>query len=504
MDKRSGAVTIQSAERGRVSRAKARDNARWRKEDPQHAEALKLVTELICIDEGPKTAPKIARSLIAMDFLDEVELGIPGTKHMTRGAKEYLNAATVRSYPRIEAETVPLWATRTVQAGVHMETSVEREVLLPGGKPARIEYIVRHGRHQRHVDNRITHRRVTAARALHVAQLDEDGVESPPKNSVNKLRESFAKLDADGSGHLSLGEIISASSLVGLRFKADELQQQLLAGDNDGDGTFELHELDAILRKDRVLESLAVERSNRPLIFDVLPIVARTFDAHSVVESCLQAAAERDRAIIADQRKMRVAASRSLTDRTDMHTVKQTAQRDANKPTRKPRPRHVSEPPPSPKVLIAKRKAAQSTAELAEIVESFEERIREQAETTEDVKELAEFQQLATEINDVCAAANKQREKVSAALSFSGKMPARHHQLSRGLLRSKSSAFERPRRPHHLTPLGTDTGGKGMPPTTHLLQQRERQEQGLPISVSQPVLRRNRLEGVDQSWYRNR
>ena len=89
---------------------------------------------------------------------------------------------------------------------------------------------------------------------------------------MEHLRSCFAKLDGSGRGHLSIREIASATSLVGLRFNERELHQDLLTQDADGDGTFELHELDTVLRRNQRLQrSDLVSHTDQPFIFDVLP-----------------------------------------------------------------------------------------------------------------------------------------------------------------------------------------------------------------------------------------
>lgn len=490
--KKKSVVIIQSRERGRVARKRMREEAEFRKEDPQHRSALAIVTAMLKINEGPKNAPRIADSWLSLDFVDDFDLGIPGKKHMSRGIKEYLHSSMTRKVPTVLKVTVPLWATHTTAAGSSMETTVEREVMLLNDRVARMEYTVRHG--QTTSDDRICRRKVTAAQ--HWSKTgDADGADNPdrPKNA---LRESFAKLDSDGSGHLSINEIMNASSLLGLRFKDGELQEQLLVGDNDGDGTFELHELDAIIKKDEVLDSIGMEQFNRPLIFEVLPLVARTFDAHSMVEACLHEATVRDRNIIAEQRRARVAATRDLTQTKDMLALRQVAKREERPPKAKKKPKRRQLAPvadPSPAALAAQRAVTQSTLELASIVESFEERLKERAESVDaynvDVKELAAYESASTSLDEVCGACNQQRARLASIppMPRDNRRSVTFQEKQSPLRRTKSSAFMPPRRPHALPPLHEGGRSAGALHLRRDVPLRERS--GIPASASVPVIK---------------
>ena len=317
------AVVIQRHERKHVRHQRARE---WRTKDPMHQAAIALVKQMLKEPEGPKSAGKVARGFFSLDIVDEFDLGIPHEKYVTRGIHEYLYLARLRAPRIIIKEIVPLWATQTTHTGSHAETNVETEVLFPGDKPVRIEYTVRHGR--RSNDDRICRRRTTN---IHLPQTEDaaEGDEVTTLSPRKALRQSFAKLDADGSGHLSISEIVSASSLLGLSFNAGELQKQLLSEDNDGDGTFELHELDDMLKKDEQLERTGIERFDRPVIFEMLPLIARSFDAHSTVEDVMHKAAERERAMAEEDRQTRIATTRGLArswiSSPDMLAVKTTA-----------------------------------------------------------------------------------------------------------------------------------------------------------------------------------
>jgi len=324
-----------------------------------------------------------------------------------------------------------------------------------------MEYTVRHG--QLASQDRICHRRTTAINDKDdgdqpAGSQSEQGATRGKKKKAHSLRDSFAKLDADGTGNLSLSEIISAASLVGLRFDEADLSQQLLAGDRDGDGTFELHELDEVLREDQKLESIGIERYNRPLLFDVLPLVARSFDAHATVEAVLNSANERDRAMATEGRRARMATTRELTKSANMAAVKRAA-KQADTTRRKSRRRRDEAELPE-HVQAARRAASQSTIELAELVDRFEARVdyatSEAAEKAGDATaaELENFDGMAAALDDACVACNSQRSRLApTALKTLGVRPARHHDLI-GLTRSRSKpAFEHARRPTRLPPL---------------------------------------------------
>ena len=310
------ALVIQRVERGRIARKVV--NAR---EGALHARAYHLIAELLAVQEGPSSAPRIAHHYLCNDFVDEVEMS--NFKGAVRGVREYLQTAMVRKPPMVKEVRVPLWVVRSsIGKTGKVETTLEREVrYAQHDGDVRVEYKVRHGA-QPSLD-RICWRR-TAQRQPALAGPDLEDVQSP-RPASSHLFESFSKLDVDGSGHLSIAEIVSASNLVGLSFDRNELTRQLLMADHDRDGTFELHELRAILKKDRALERSGIENHERPIIFDVLPLVARSFDAHQAVDNCIKAAVAREEKNARSMRRAREAAARRALQKPGMLAVKQAA-----------------------------------------------------------------------------------------------------------------------------------------------------------------------------------
>lgn len=117
--------------------------------------------------------------------------------------------------------------------------------------------------------------------------------------SLDSLRRSFAVLDVDGSGGLSLRELRQAMHSCNMHrlrehLNEAELKDQLKGLSFDVHGGFHLTNLEKVLEQDAVLNASGIEYE-RPLLFDVLPLVSRTFDAHRTVETCLREQAELDR-----------------------------------------------------------------------------------------------------------------------------------------------------------------------------------------------------------------
>ena len=96
--------------------------------------------------------------------------------------------------------------------------------------------------------------------------------------------------------------------LVCPNFKKANVREQLVGIQTDKLGGFGLAELDTVLRRDRTMQDEGVEYE-RPLLLDVLPLVAKTYDAHKTVQSCIAVAKERDAKIVrehhAAMRKLR-------------------------------------------------------------------------------------------------------------------------------------------------------------------------------------------------------
>ena len=111
-----------------------------------------------------------------------------------------------------------------------------------------------------------------------------------------ELREALKKLDPDGSGAISVQLVHEAMQCIGIKFSLKELTEELLADDTDGDGNLELHEVEGFLQHDAELERAGLSELVNPwsigrsLALDALPMAARAFSAHCVVQEVMQIA----------------------------------------------------------------------------------------------------------------------------------------------------------------------------------------------------------------------
>ena len=108
-----------------------------------------------------------------------------------------------------------------------------------------------------------------------------------------ELHRSLSNLDPEGNGNISVTLVHEAMKLIGLKYSVNSLSNELLANDSDGDGIFELHELDKFLDKQEALQRAGVEGviepwgMGRSLALDALPLAARAYDAHAVVQEAI-------------------------------------------------------------------------------------------------------------------------------------------------------------------------------------------------------------------------
>ena len=92
----------------------------------------------------------------------------------------------------------------------------------------------------------------------------------PPPPPPPRSSQSFAVLDRDHSGHLSLREIRDALELVGMQASSDDMLRDLYGLHTDGCGGFDLSQLSSVLRRDeRMQEEEIGYEYLRPLMFDV-------------------------------------------------------------------------------------------------------------------------------------------------------------------------------------------------------------------------------------------
>ena len=252
---------------------------------PEEATAIELVERFLKMEgDFDQRIQAAAAEFMTPDFVDELKMH--GQKTTTKGIAGYLAKAGTKQHPRItEIFMKPLVVGIQSSEHAHVVT-VMCEVLLGEALNMKMtfEVLIRIADGQAHVSRRLAE------------DLGWDATMSTAKADAHSgLHSSFAALDS--SGHLSIDGIVNASKLVGLRFKKEQLARELLleeAMHHSSEGAFELSEFRAVVKQQRVLAEAGIEPFDRPFVFDVLPLVARTFEAHSTVEQCLREARERD------------------------------------------------------------------------------------------------------------------------------------------------------------------------------------------------------------------
>ena len=329
-------IKLQARTRGNQDRKRQR-MTRFQKQAKGCVESY-----LRCLAQGDMAA---LRSLVTSDL--EVTADLPSFKHTCQGITEFLAHPTMnKPPPKVSKTHMELTAVPRKQrdgesqasavAASYTEITLAREVTM-GMTDLRQEFTVRkvdlsegpskrkaashdEGDAKKAARSFVREQETTAPFVCAVVNRSikrgqqpgsagepgSDGVERGRRDSedaphfrVLGLRESFATLDSDHSGHLSLGEISSAMSLVGIELPNRIIRRQLNGIHTDSHGGFELTELDSVLRRDKEMQDEGIDYE-RPLIFDVLPLVAKTYDAHKTVTSSLSVAMERDARITAD------------------------------------------------------------------------------------------------------------------------------------------------------------------------------------------------------------
>lgn len=471
------AINLQRYYRGREGRKIAAEKGWYRDEQRKYDAALAVVQYLLSKPEGPATAPAIADKILSEDFVDTIDLG-PGRRETRKGAKDFLSNAMMNpEAPQPESVLVALWATGSKYVGDHEVTRVEREVLLHG-QHLRVEYTVRH----RVGGHRICNRRTTLVDKLEDKSLEDDDEYAPnvPVVRPPTLREGLAKLDEDGSGSLSVDEIVSATSLVGLHLEPEELQQQLAVGT----GVFRIHELDTVLNKDKRLQKIGLSPSTRPLLFEVLPLVATTYDAHKTVSACISRAKEREEELAREAREL---VSAALRPSAAMAEVRRAA-RDISSDERR---RGIE----LPKAVDQMNSAVQrSASKLAHLIDEFEllasvEGASATVNTMYEALDAAciEWSQQRKKLKPIMHAATRQ------AIAFSkGYSPSSERQLGQRLRK----AHERPpnRSRVRLPPVITSHGSMPNTAAGDIQGDDDRRprasRQRLPKSRSEPVVRK--------------
>ena len=287
---------------------------------PEEATAIELVERFLKMegdfDQRIQTA---AAELMTTDFMDELKMH--GQKTTTKGIAGYLAKAGTKQHPRItEIYMKPLVVGIQSSEHAHVIT-VMCEVLLGEALNMKMtfEVLIRIADGQAHVSRRLAE------------DLGWEATAPTAKADAHSgLQSSFAALDVDSSGHLSIDGIVNASKLVGLRFKKEQLARELLleeATHHSSEGAFELSNFRAVVKQQRVLAEAGIEQFDRPFVFDVLPLVARTFEAHSTVEQCLREARERDaihERYMAEERRKALETRSSILSMLKLRRASQT------------------------------------------------------------------------------------------------------------------------------------------------------------------------------------
>ena len=247
---------------------------------------------LRCLQDGDHA---VLRTICTNDV--QVSVDLPAFKHTCVGVSEFLAHPTISKKPprvsktHMELTVVPRKqrageSTAAAATAAASETTFAREVTM-GMSDLRQEFTVRrvdlskgpgkrravqHQTAQPGAESkdgvRSMRRERTAAficavmtgsRHVHgVNGEDADGDGVPDGDGAHfrvlGLRESFATLDSDASGHLSLGEISEALSLVGLDLPQSSIRRSLNGIHTDSYGGFELTELDSVLRRDKEMQ----------------------------------------------------------------------------------------------------------------------------------------------------------------------------------------------------------------------------------------------------------
>ena len=277
------------------------------------------------------------------------------------------------------------------------------------------------------------------------------------RQKKNALRDSFAKLDADGSDTSRLTRSSArptsstcASTSPTSRSSSSPATATATAPSSCTSST-------PSCGKDRILQNTGMERSHcRARSSSRCFLWSR---GHSTRTLRSRTARKSGGAREGDRRRAeegaRPARARELTESPDIVAVKRAhacAVSSRKNRSKKAREQRRSEDELPPDLRGAKQALAGQTEELAQILESFEERLAA-AEKKEEVSvaELASFESMAKSLEDACATANKQRNKLDGTIQgrvlSNSKAPPRHHELPRS---SSKSAFEKPRRPHGL------------------------------------------------------
>ena len=254
-----------------------------------------------------------------------------------------------------------------------------------------------------------------------------------------------------------------------------QVREQLHGITTDRQGSFELTELEGVLRRDVCMqeEGLSFER---PVIFDMLPLVAKTFDAHHAVDTLLEQATARDVKIRRDhaQAMRRLKHSSTLKSLTMSPMARLTLRPSFGSSSS----RSVLSPGGRP------LEAASATAKRSAEPKRSSKAVRR--EIVGIRRELAELRHLRKE-GHYRQPSPPRGEPADHGTSAGATASAEEAGAAGGAARSRSPPPVRPREPLHVTPTTTNTNdpGTGAEPAK---RSRLRTGGGLSHSTSTPAI----------------
>ena len=250
----------------------------------EHLAALRLVNSLLAgrlrdVVENPT-------QYFTFGFVDEVRLPGKGNHYTTSGIAEFgLRLRKFGLPPPATCVYVPPRVTRATEpnpaSGLPTHTVVIEYQACAELTDVRVEHTVQVPVGGSEGASRI-------ARRLTVPLEPLSGGASPVPSEWMSPSPSPAMAS---HSDLSIGQIASAYELIGVHVSRCDLKTKLGAQESGG---VSLHEMNATVRRQDALESAGVDQStNRNPLFDLFPLMSRSFDAHHTVECALRESKER-------------------------------------------------------------------------------------------------------------------------------------------------------------------------------------------------------------------
>ena len=110
----------------------------------------------------------------------------------------------------------------------------------------------------------------------------------------DELTQCFQMMDVDGSGSIDADELLAAMALIGLKAPKAELLELINSVDANRTGSMELSEFLELMTKHILVAEVKASNDfkvsmmiRRPVVLDTFPLVARSFDVHTTVDSCI-------------------------------------------------------------------------------------------------------------------------------------------------------------------------------------------------------------------------